>query len=80
MPARPRGVRAGSPQPPARTFSFFVVAKLPLGRQRRLRLPPAAAAALHGSAEAAPVSQELLCSGRDGGGAGDDVAPRALGA
>lgn len=32
------------------------------------------------SAEAAPVSQELLCSGRDGGGAGGDVAPRAPGA
>lgn len=32
------------------------------------------------SAEAAPVSQELLCSGRDGGGAWGDVAPRAPGA
>lgn len=32
------------------------------------------------SAEAAPVSQELLCSGRDGGGARGDVAPRARGA
>lgn len=32
------------------------------------------------SAEAAPVRQELLCSGRDGGGAAGDVAPRAPGA
>lgn len=46
--------------------------------------PPASPAGCGGSspcsAEAAPVSQELLCSGRDGGGAGGDVAPRAPGA
>lgn len=75
MTAGPRGIRAGSPQLPASTFSFVVVAKLRLGSPRRR---PAVAAALHGWSETAPVSQELLCSGRDGGGAGGDVVRRAL--
>lgn len=45
--AGPRGLRTGRGQPPARTFSFFAVAKLPLGRKRCQRRRPAAAAALH---------------------------------
>lgn len=46
-PAGPGGVSAGSGQPRARTFSCSAGAKLPLGRQRRPRRRPAAAAALH---------------------------------
>lgn len=76
-PGRPRGGLAGTPRPPASTF---VPARSPPTTSRAKASPATPASRGHRSpcsAEAAQGSPELLCSGRDGGGAWGDVALRA---
>lgn len=73
-PARPRGGLAGTPRPPASTF---VLAQRRQTTSRAKASPASRGHCSPCSVEAAQGSPELLCSGRDGGGAWGDVAPRA---
>lgn len=76
-PARPRGGLAGTPRPPASTF-VLAQRRQTTSRAKASPAPPASRGRCSPcSAEAAQGSPELLCSGRDGGGAWGDVAPRA---
>lgn len=77
VPAGPRGMRAGSPPPPAGTFSFFAVPKLPQGRKRRPRRRPAAAAALHAQRRLLLLVKSYFARGGTGAEPGV-TSPRGL--
>lgn len=77
VPAGPRGMRAGSPLPPAGTFSFFAVPKLPQGRKRRPRRRPAAAAALHAQPRLLLLVKSYFARGGTGAEPGV-TSPRGL--